>query len=617
MAIEAAARLPSRWTRTYPPLAFLAVAVLVAAFILPSSLNLPQSNPATVLEYAPVPPEDDEPPPQTDGNLSSLGAGESSTLQEGGGPPPPPPPPPDKGTGSLPTDKRCVGNPPRQTEDPMAPPCVPFFDGDNFGATYQGVTGDIINVLIYLDAGCVHNECPRADDEGSIVDLQRPPRGECPRSYPARPQQPCDYLPFRIARAFRDYFNNRFQTYGRRAHYYAYLTSASTAATRRQDAADHWAALQPFAVIDQATFNGHNQAYDDAMASRGVLVFTQETALPNAVFNKDTNRKKLWGFWPDVEHWAAQYTSYVCTRVNGYPVRRFGNPSGQGSPNGDDRRFGLYYTSDPGEPGLHRFRDLVKAGFEECGLEWVTEATFPRSGFAVDGGDSGQEQAEAVQKFQANDVTTVLWLGGIEGRFTHTADAARYYPEIVLAGDLDGDNNVTARQQARNVWQNAWATSFQLRFDRPEQTPGFRAYKEGDPNATTDESRFANSDYRDHFMLFQAVQVAGPRLHPDTIDEGFHAIPEKQSTDPYIASCFFDPGDYSCVKDATEQWWDPNGIPQGGVTPGESTHATGCWRLVEGGQRYLAWRWPAEETTVFRNDDPCTGYEGFRRLRTG
>ena len=51
----------------------------------------------------------------------------------------------------TPSTKRCVGKPPRQTEDPLAPPCVASFAGDNFGVTYQGVTKDEISVLFYFD----------------------------------------------------------------------------------------------------------------------------------------------------------------------------------------------------------------------------------------------------------------------------------------------------------------------------------------------------------------------------------------------------------------------------------------------------------------------------------
>src|SRR5437879_9090935 len=79
-----------RWSRGYPPLILLALAVLAVVIVLPSSLNLPQSNPTTVLEYAPVPPQDKNPPLQ--GNESNLGLGTSHTLALAALPPPPPPP---------------------------------------------------------------------------------------------------------------------------------------------------------------------------------------------------------------------------------------------------------------------------------------------------------------------------------------------------------------------------------------------------------------------------------------------------------------------------------------------------------------------------------------------
>src|ERR1051325_2094078 len=85
-------RTPTRrWSRGYPPLILLALAVLAVVIILPSSLNLPQSDPTTVLEYAPVPPQDKNPPP-LQGNLSNLGLGSSNTLSLAAPPPPPPAP---------------------------------------------------------------------------------------------------------------------------------------------------------------------------------------------------------------------------------------------------------------------------------------------------------------------------------------------------------------------------------------------------------------------------------------------------------------------------------------------------------------------------------------------
>src|SRR2546430_4241672 len=121
----------SQLARKYPPLLALGIVVFIALFILPSALNLPQTNPTQTLEYAPVPPNNDKNPPPANGNLSSLGLAGSSSLQggpnEGGtgnggladlpgvGP---------GGPGKSPRTKRCAGNPPRQSEDPLSPPCA-------------------------------------------------------------------------------------------------------------------------------------------------------------------------------------------------------------------------------------------------------------------------------------------------------------------------------------------------------------------------------------------------------------------------------------------------------------------------------------------------------------
>src|SRR5262249_50211743 len=126
--------------RSYPPLLLLGAALVLALLALPSSLILPQASPAQTLEYAPVPPNSQSPP---GGNFGGLGLGSTSTLGSdliiGEGPP--------LGQGQSPSNKACVGNPPRQTEDALSPPCVPYFTGSNGGSTYAGVSKDEIRVL--------------------------------------------------------------------------------------------------------------------------------------------------------------------------------------------------------------------------------------------------------------------------------------------------------------------------------------------------------------------------------------------------------------------------------------------------------------------------------------
>ena len=138
----------SERARRWAPLVAILSSLAIAIFALPSVLNLPQANPAQVAEYAPVPPESEEAAPPG-GNFNGLGLGGSSTIGEGVGPVAAPPI-----QGSQRSPFRCVivNGIPRQTEDPLSPPCVSFFSGDNGGSTYRGVTKKDINVVIYV--GC-------------------------------------------------------------------------------------------------------------------------------------------------------------------------------------------------------------------------------------------------------------------------------------------------------------------------------------------------------------------------------------------------------------------------------------------------------------------------------
>jgi len=108
-------------------------------------------------------------------------------------------------------------------------------------------------------------------------------------------------------------------------------------------------------------------------------------------------------------------------------------------------------------------------------------------------------------------------------------------------------------------------------------------------------------------MLFGAIQLAGPSLTPQSVDQGYHAIPERASTGPYVPALFFDPGDYTFVKDAAEEWWDPQGIPP--ATAGPSNRA-GCWRMTREGIRSLPGRWPPGDEVFRHASDPCTGFAG-------
>lgn len=130
--------------------------------------------------------------------------------------------------------------------------------------------------------------------------------------------------------------------------------------------------------------------------------------------------------------------------------------------------------------------------------------------------------------------------------------------------------------------------------------PCRQAFREGDPYGTGEDELQACSLYRSFFMLFRGIQVAGPFLTPDAIDQGNHALPRVDSKDSHTAACYYDPGDFTCVKDAQESWWDPD------IDNPNQLGFKGCWRLEQSGRRYTAGKWTQEQLAFNRQaGDPC------------
>ena len=200
---------------------------------------------------------------------------------------------------------------------------------------------------------------------------------------------------------------------------------------------------------------------------------------------------------------------------------------------------------------------------------------------------------------QASGVNTILWPGGLDTAMTRGAKSIGYFPEWLVAGDrsLEGESNALFQDQ--DVWQNAWAmTNLTLTTDEVTGVC-YQAFKEADPQADRTEASVACELYPYLRQLFIGIQVAGPRLSPKSMDDGFHAIPKVLSDDPTVPACFYEPGDYTCVKDAMVVKYERAG--NGGQ---------GCYKTVERGKRYFAGAWPQGNVDAQYDSeaDPCNDY---------
>jgi len=586
-------------TTNYPPLAMAGLVMLLLLAVMPSALNLPQTNPAETLEYAPIPPEDDQVTPPV-GNLSSLGLGSSSSFgsSPGGGDPDLPPVEGGvRGVAKNPRVKNCVGNPPKQTEDALAPPCVGFYEGDNGGSTYLGVTREEIRVLWYIEGGftdCITSKGCEERPVSTYFDLGPAPKEGEEETY---------YV--RQLRIWQRHFNDRYQTYNRSVHLFVYFTDGSnTVEGRRADAVENLDRVKPFAV---QTYVGNPDPYIEVMARRGVMNFGSFANKPASYFARFP--RLIWSYLPSIEQSAAMYSSLVCSQIVNRPVAFSGNPGDQGKP----RKFGFLSTADPDFPGMQLFARTAKEQIKKCGAEIVAEATAPYASYAQDTRTAGQEATQNVAKFVQAGVTTVLWAQGYETTHSNAAGQQNWRPEWVIAGDGYHEGYQTGKRQDQSVWDHAWAMTNVVRAGLTSESYCYKAQRQ-DPASNHQDTNFdcgLTPLYKDLRQLFIGIQVAGPKLNPATLDKGMHAIPAIRSDDPRVPACFYNPGDYTCVKDAMVNWWDSRSNAPGASDPG-------CWRMVDGGRRSFAGAWPEREASSTRTDaDPCSGYAGPLLLYAG
>lgn len=515
--------------RRYPALGFLAVSGVLAT-LLPSALRIPLSGPSALAELAPVPGKSDGA-----GDLSALGESSTGGLGSGsgvggdgsggaggdggfGGPPP--------GGGGNPRDKRCVGSPARQTEDPWSPTCVGFFKGDNFGATAKGVSGEEIRVVVV-------GNC-RSDGSYDIIDFADGSHGADQEA------------------AYVRYFNERFQTYDRKVHVFKADASDSVVScgavgpsvVQRIDEA-----LDPFLIFRENEF-GLTEPMAAEAARLGIMSMV---AGPARAFAQ-RHAPYVMSFAPDLEDLTANMVEAVCARFAGRPARFAGDPSMHGM----KRKLGVWYSRGQADPSNQGAGLLTEGISRRCGREAGPVETYYATG-------SGRSEEDAFTDMRVEGVTTVLALGAGLADFTR-ADAAKWYPEWLLADEFMVGDNGTSRLNAPPTVMRGFIG---LMERRRLGTPAEQFHRQARAEACPDCNSFASEYLYNMFLLvYTGIQSAGPRLTPANVDRGLHALPARQSRDPFVPSAYFAPGNHSFVKDFAVVWWDGTGHPPNSCRPG-------------------------------------------------
>jgi hypothetical protein len=215
-------------------------------------------------------------------------------------------------------------------------------------------------------------------------------------------------------------------------------------------------------------------------------------------------------------------------------------------------------------------------------------------------------------KMQNANVTTILWPAGTEIKLSSAATTLNYFPEWVVGADTYQESTAVGQAQDQLQWAHAMALPYITKTDVLPQQLCYQAFRSVDTtSADSDAGAFGCEIYNDLRQLFTGIQVAGPKLGPASVDKGFHAIPAVRSEDNRVPACFYKAGDYTCVKDSMIEYWDPQGQSDTNSQPG-------CWRMINGGERYLAGEVPEGDAMAQRTpDDKCNNYDSNTSIDYG
>lgn len=457
---------------------------------------------------------------------------------------------PASGGGTTVLAGNCEGGA-RQTREPYSPPCITF-SGDNGGATSPGVTGDTITIAfregnlpsLYAVAGQVAEKANIKDDEESVR---------------------------RTLQAYFDYFNKKFQTYGRTVKPVFYKGQGDQLAeffgggveTANADALKAAQEVKAFADLSALS-----TPYAEALVRQKVI------ALPPIHMSRQWYEKQApyaYGVFIDCSRLLESVVDYGLKRLIGFKARYAGDPSYRTQ----DRTLGLIVPEEP--------------WYQECAnegdrlLQAAGKKLTHRINYKLDFTRLSSDAVGMVAQMKDKGVTTLICgCDPILPLFLTTqATQQNYRPEWGVVGTALTDVDLLGQIYDQEQWRHAAGISFLDDIYRGTKTESYRTYKE----IRNDEPAFiAPVLYYPVLMFFIGIHMAGPNLNPSTFEQGLFNYPAASGE---TGTWSFGPGDRTATDDAREMYYDPKAVSPFNDEPGRYVKTLD-------GQRFTT-NWPAGE----------------------
>jgi substrate-binding family protein len=440
--------------------------------------------------------------------------------------------------------------------DPYSPPCYAF-SGNNGGATSKGVSGDTIVVSARF---------------AGLPDLSAAPSTQ-------GPGQPFSIKPEEIKRtitALADYFNSRFQFYGRKLKVEFFdgkgsFTTELQGGGQEQVEADAVKAAEEIKAF--AELIGFTAPYDDALARRKVLSFGAPYMSREWMAER---RPYTWSPATDCTFIQETVTDWAIKRLVRKPAVWAG-----GALKGKERSFAVIAPEQPW------YQQCVNAGDRVLQKNGLSQK---RIAYKLDFATLSNQAASVIAKLRSEGITTVVC--GCDPAFpiflTSKAQEQGYEPEWIITGAALVDVDVLGQLYQQDQWSRAFGVSFLGPMQPIRGTLGYAAYKLMRPN--DEPSPLVDIFYYNMYLLAIGLQMAGPNLTPENFERGMFAYPGGSGL---AGTWKFLNGRYTPQLDAREIYWDRN-------KTSVQNNEKGAYVESEPGRRYRPGQWPSGDPRVFR-----------------
>jgi len=460
-----------------------------------------------------------------------------------------------------------------------APPCVPPFSGDNGGSTYQGVTAETIKVVYFQ---------PEADPAVQAA-LTAAGANNTNEEQEATMR---DYI---------DYFNEHYETYGRKVELVVRHGSGDSEddAVGRADALAIATEDKAFAVFGSPT----SIKFVEELAAHRVLCICT-TSQPQELYERLAPYVGYTTLMASTQGYIHR-AEFVGKRLAGRNAVHAGTNDGVPM-NASPRKFGLLWYETPDNAyaaGVSFFVNELK----KYNVSLAENLSYPS-----DYAQASERARTLIQRLKSAGVTTVIFSGDPIAPAIFTKEATRqlYFPEWIITGSALTDTTLFARTYDQQQWNKAFGISFLVARGADEAGAAYRVHQWHHGRTPTANNQYGVI-YPTPFTFFTGVHLAGPNLTVETWQAGLFSYPmtgqgrRTSATTSYGNHGIWPFTDYTNLDDVTEIWWDPASAGEDEV----GNQGAGMYRYVDGGARYLPGQHPSTDPKAFVVEGTVTTYE--------